>query len=126
MRSWFGLLNQVAYSFSMTDRTLPFHSLLKQGTTFQWSANLESIFQESKQLIIREIEHGVKIYGKSKPTCLATDWFRKGIGYWLLQKHCSCPNVKPFCCVTGWKIVLVGSRFTHAAESRYAPLKVKH
>ena len=26
----------------------------------------------------------------------------------------------PFCCHTGWKITLVGSRFTHAAKSRYA------
>ena len=24
---------------------------------------------------------------------------------------------------TGWKIALVGSRFTHAAESRYAPIE---
>ena len=30
---------------------------------------------------------------------------------------------EPFCCRTGWKITLVGSRFTHAAESRYAPVE---
>ena len=27
-----------------------------------------------------------------------------------------------FCCREGWRIILVGSRFTHAAESRYAPI----
>ena len=27
------------------------------------------------------------------------------------------------CCSTGWKIVLVGSHFTHSAESRYAPVE---
>ncbi len=27
------------------------------------------------------------------------------------------------CCGEGWKIVLVGSRFTHPAESRYAPVE---
>ena len=27
------------------------------------------------------------------------------------------------CCKQGWKITLVGSRFTHAAESRYTPIK---
>ena len=29
----------------------------------------------------------------------------------------------PFCCHDGWKITLVGSRFTHGAESRYAPVE---
>ena len=28
-----------------------------------------------------------------------------------------------FYCVTSWNIVLVGSRFTHAAEARYAPVE---
>ncbi|XP_012943385.2 uncharacterized protein LOC106013107 [Aplysia californica] len=30
---------------------------------------------------------------------------------------------KPFCCKTGWKITLVGSRLTSGAESRYAPIE---
>jgi hypothetical protein len=29
----------------------------------------------------------------------------------------------PFCCASGWKTTLVGSRFTHPAESRYAPIE---
>ena len=66
---------------------------------------------------------GVRIFDKSKPTCLATDWSKVGIGFWLFQKHCSCPLTEPFCCRTGWKTVLVGSRFTHPAETRYAPIK---
>ena len=32
-------------------------------------------------------------------------------------------SAKPLCCRTGWKIVLVGSRFTSSAESRYAPIE---
>ncbi len=63
------------------------------------------------------------IYDKSKPTCLATDWSKTGIGYWLFQKHCQCPSQDLFCCHSGWKITLVGSRFTHSAESRYAPIE---
>lgn len=74
-------------------------------------------------MIISEIEEGVRIFDKSKPTCLATDWSKSGIGFWLFQKHCQCPSPEPFCCRTGWKITLVGSRFTHAAESRYAPVE---
>ena len=45
------------------------------------------------------------------------------IGFFLLQKHCSCPGDAPFCCPDGWKVTLVGSRFTHPAESRYAPIE---
>ena len=41
----------------------------------------------------------------------------------LVTTHCQCPSTEPFCCNTGWKIALVGSRFTHATESRYAPVE---
>ena len=41
----------------------------------------------------------------------------------MFQKHCTCPGAKPFCCHDGWKVSLVGSRFTHAAESRDAPIE---
>ncbi|KAK3748773.1 hypothetical protein QZH41_013512, partial [Actinostola sp. cb2023] len=50
-------------------------------------------------------------------------WSKNGIGYWLFQKHCQCLSTEPFCCRTGWKITLVGSRFTPAAKSRYAPVE---
>ena len=39
------------------------------------------------------------------------------------KKHCSCPSTTPFCCKVGWRITLVGSRFTPRAESRYAPVE---
>ena len=123
VRSWFGLVNQVAYTFSMTAFMEPFRLLLTPKIRFQWSDELQEIFNESKLQIVSEIENGVRIFDKKKPTCLATDWSKTGIGYWLFQKHCVCPDIKPFCCNTGWKVVLVGSRFTHAAESRYAPIE---
>ena len=72
------------------------------------------------------IHQGVQIFEKSKPTCIITDWSKTGIGFWLLQKHCACiktDSKKLFCCHDGWKITLVGSRFTHPAESRYAPIE---
>ena len=123
MRSWFGLINQVSYAFAATERMLPFRESLKPGTPFLWNDELNQLFEESKSVIISEIEDGVRIFDKSKPTCLATDWSKTGIGYWLFQKHCQCPSTDPFCCRTGWKVTLVGSRFTHAAESRYAPIE---
>ena len=123
MRSWFGLVNQVSYAFASAEHMLPFREALKPGSIFTWTDELNQLFEESKAIIISEIENGVRIFDKSKPTCLATDWSKTGIGFWLFQKHCSCPSRKLFCCRIGWKFTLVGSRFTHAAESRYAPIE---
>ena len=50
IRSWFGLINQVSYAFSMTDRMEPFRKFLKPGTPFVWDNEMEEIFQESKQV----------------------------------------------------------------------------
>ena len=102
---------------------LPFRALLKPEMPFVWTAELDTLFEESKSTIIDAIYHGVEIFDKDRPTCLATDWSKDGIGYWLFQKHCPCPSAKPFCCKTGWKVTLVGSRFTSSAESRYAPIE---
>lgn len=123
IRSWFGLINQVSYAFASTTRMLPFRELLKPGSRFAWTDQLNRLFEESKSLIISEIHKGVEIFDKTKATCLATDWSKEGIGFWLFQKHCNCPSTKPFSCKTGWKITLVGSRFTSGAESRYAPVE---
>ena len=53
----------------------------------------------------------------------ATYCSQEGLGYWLSQKHCDCADARPFCCKSGWKLVLMGSRFTHGADSRYAPIE---
>jgi hypothetical protein len=123
IRSWFGLINQVSYAFAASTRMQPFREALKPGTPFIWNEELNNLFNESKTVIVTEIEEGVRIFDKSKPTCLATDWSKSGIGFWLFQKHCQCTSTDPFCCPTGWKTTLVGSRFTHAAEVRYAPVE---
>ena len=123
VRSWFGLINQVAYAFASAKKMLPFRNLLKAGAKFSWNDELDNLFQESKDVIINEIEEGVRIFDKNRTTCLATDWSREGIGYWLFQKHCNCQPTQLFCCHTGWKMCLVGSRFTHVAESRYHPVE---
>ena len=87
-RSWFGLLNQVSYAFSMATHMQPFRQLLKPGTRFVWNDHLNSLFKESKRAIVKEIEEGVRIFNPAKPTCLTTDWSKTGIGFWLFQKHC--------------------------------------
>ena len=99
-----------------------FHQLLISGIKFEWNDKLNRIFEESKLKII-EVQCGVLIFDKTRTTYLATDWPKSGIGYRLSQKYCTCPSLKPTCCNTGWKIALIGSRFTYSAESRYAPIK---
>ena len=123
IRSWFGLINQMSYAFAASARMQPFRQALKPGSPFAWNEELKDLFNESEAIIINAIEEGVRIFDKSKPTCLATDWSKSGIGFWLFQKHCQCTSLEPFCCPTGWKTTLVGSRFTDAAESRYAPVE---
>ena len=87
VRSWCGRVNQVSYAFSVAGKMLPFRQLLKPGTPYVWDETLESAFQKSKT--VSEIAEGVKIFDQQKPTCLATDWSKSGIGFWLL------PNAVP-------------------------------
>ena len=56
-------------------------------------------------------------------TCLATDWSKQGIGFFLMQKWCQCEELHPSCCPDGWRLVLAGGRFTKPAESRYSPVE---
>ena len=123
VRSWFGLVNQVSYALSLTAAMAPFRSLLRPSQPFLWTEAHDTAFTTSKNAIATEIKKGVEIFDPEKPTCLATDWSKTRIGYWMFQKHCRCPAEDIFCCKTGWKVTLVGSHFTHAAESRYAPIE---
>ena len=97
----------MSYAFSIADRMLPFRDLLKPDTQFTWNDELQTLFEAFKRLLA---------------TCLLQTGPRMAL-VWLLQKHCSCNEAEPFYCPTSWKITLEGSRFTHAAESRYAPIE---
>ena len=122
-RSWFGLVNQVAWAHSDSSAMAPFRELIKPKTKFYWDDTLSKIFEESKSLLIKLVKNGVRSFDLSKPTCLQTDWSKEGMGFLLLQKHCKCPvENNPTCCVKGWMIAYAGSRFTTEAESRFSPI----
>ena len=123
VRSWFGLVNQVSNYAQLRDAMAPFKPFLSPRCKFTWSAELEDAFQSSKATIVEEIKKGVEIFDTRRRTCLRPDWSRKGIGYFLLQKHCTCPSGVPDCCSGGWKITLAGSRFLSPAEERYAAIE---
>ena len=123
VRAWFGLVNQVKYYGKVAPIMEPFRHLLSPKIPFKWSEDLEQSFQQSKMDIIDAINEGVQIFDPTRKTSLSTDWSRKGIGYWLRQKYCSCESETPNCCPDGWKVTLAGSRFLRGAESRYAPIE---
>ncbi|CAB4012087.1 Hypothetical predicted protein [Paramuricea clavata] len=64
VRSWFGMINEVSYTFAATERLLQFRQLLKPGTPFKWNSALDQIFEESKSVIINEINEGIRIFDK--------------------------------------------------------------
>ena len=123
IRSWFGLIEQSSYAFSKTDVMQPFRHLLKPSSKFEWNAELNNAFKDSKEEIVKRIVEGIKTFDTKKVTCLATDYSKTGIGFHLLQKNCKCNNLTPICCKDGWSIVFANSRFTNAAEYNYAPIE---
>ena len=59
-----------------------------------------------------------------KETVLITDWSKEGIGFVLLQKHCTCPaKSDPLCCDEGWKPAYCNSRTLALEEANYAPIE---
>ena len=122
-RSWFGLVNQVAWAYSISPLMAPFRDLIKPNKNFYWDDKLDKIFNESKNKIVNLVVEGVQSFEISRRTCLQTDWSEDGLGYVLLQKHCECTLESPVCCSDGWKLIFAGSRFTKPAESGYAPIE---
>ena len=123
IRSWFGLVNQVANYVQLRDIMEPFKPFLSPRCKFSWSPQLEEAFQLSKDAIICTIREGVEIFDMQRRTCLRPDWSTRGIGYFLLQQHCSCSSGIPDCCPGGWRIALAGSRFLTLAEQCYAAIE---
>ena len=90
IRSWSGLVNQVAYAFAVANNMRPFRDLLKPDQPFTWTEHLDYLFRKSTIVIIGRIKQGVEISDQTRSTCIATDWSQEGLGYWLSQKHCDC------------------------------------
>ena len=121
-RAWFGLVNQGAYAFSMAKEMAPFRHLLKPDNKFEWTDAMEELFNKSKDVMLECMKEGVRLFDVNRPTMLSTDWSIEGIGFMLRQKYCNCP-LSPTCCMDGWKLALIGSRFTTPTERRYAHLE---
>ena len=123
IRAWFGLVNQVSHYAQLRRLVEPFRKFLSPKEKFYWNNELNDIFEASKEAIIKMIQDGVQIFDIKRKTCLRCDWSQEGIGYYLMQKHCSCDSNCPDCCEDGWRVTLCGSRFMKKAETRYAPIE---
>ena len=83
VRSWFGLINQVAFAFSKGVIMAPFRDLLKAGNKFEWTEDLNKAFEASKQEIVRLVQNGVQMFDPELVTCLSTDFFKTSL-WWIL------------------------------------------
>ena len=101
MRSWYGLINQVAYSFCKTPVSEPFRKLLKPATPYIWTDELDKAFKDSKLKIINLVKEGVDQFVVDRHTCLSTDYSKSGIGWVMQQKNCKCAAITPRCCPGG-------------------------
>ena len=80
IRSWFGLVNQVAYAFAQSKTMAPFREFLSSKTRkFLWDSTMDEIFRKSKEEIISLVNDGVRTFDPSLPTCLTTDWSKMGL-----------------------------------------------
>ena len=123
MRSFFGLVNQVSFTFSMKDTMAPFRELLRPSAEFYSDERLQKLFEEAREEIVTKVETGVKMFEMDKVTCLATDWSKEGVGFFMFQKNCDCKTVKIGCCKDGWQVVLAGSRFLRQNEKNWCPVE---
>ena len=126
IRSWFGLVNQVAPFLAVAPIMEPFRELLKKpsGKTVYWDDTLGALFTSAKETIKNLAAEGLRYYDTSRPTAVLTDYSRQGIGFLVMQQYCQCTSLEaPACCTTGWKLVLCGSRHLTAAEKNYSTLE---
>ena len=123
-RLWFGLVNQVAWAYSLGPVMLPFRDLVKRDSHFVLDKSLEDAFEHSKKVIIDLAKKGISTFEKNLLTCLTPDWSKEGIGFLLLQKYYIWTTDKaPVCCPEDWRLLFADSRFCIDAERRYAPIE---
>jgi len=81
IRSWFGLVNQVASYAQLRDVMAPFRPYLSPKQKFEWTPELDDAFEASKMSIIESIKNGVEIFDPNRRTCLRPNFSNRGIGF---------------------------------------------
>ena len=132
IRSWFGLVNQVALFLATAPVMAPFHDLLKPSNAtakkVYWDSELQQLFESTKSDISELASRGLAYYDTNRRTAVITDWSKKGIGFVIMQKHCNCVNDINDqsilnCCKQGWRLAFCHSRHLDQNEQEYAPIE---
>ena len=126
IRSWYGLVNQLAPFLATAPVMAPFRDLLKKSANKQvyWDDHLQQKFEESKKVLCQLAKDGLAYFDCARPTMAVTDWSKDGIGFIVMQQYCQCNSVDtPFCCKDGWRLALCGSRQLTSTEANYAPVE---
>ena len=129
IRSWYGLVNQIAPFVATSPLMAPFRELLKPtravGKNVFWDDELKSIFIQTKEKLCEVLSTGLAYYDIKRKTIVVTDWSKAGIGFVIMQKHCNCKDDQEssLCCNDGWKPVYCSSRHLHDKEMNYRPIE---
>ena len=115
LRSFFGLVNQVApFSEEIAELMEPLRPLLSSRRTFDWDSCHEAAFAAARAALSSVFT--LAYFDQTRPTLLTTDASRlKGIGFLLQQKQTD----------GTWKVIQAGSRFLTDVESRYATIELE-
>ena len=92
-RSWFGLVNQVAFGLSSSKAMQPFRDLLKPGMWY-WDEPLDRAFEDSKAAILAMVRDGIHTYELNRLTCLCTDWSKEGTRLHVITETLQMLNAK--------------------------------
>ena len=94
IRSWYGLVNQLAPFLATAPVMEPLSELLKKPATKQvyWDDQLSHRFLQTQNTISQLARQGLVYYDKMRPTAAMTDWSRESIGFVVLQQYCACTS----------------------------------
>lgn len=107
IRSFYGLVNQLAPFVATSPLMEPFRELLKRFShkKVYWDEQLQHKFEEAKRVPSKLAQRGLRYYDKDRPTELLTDWSRNGMGFVAMRQYCSCSERDtPFFCKDGWRL----------------------
>ena len=115
LRSFFGLVNQVAsFVDDVSELLMPLRPLLSSRNEFIWGEQHERAFEAAKAALTSI--QTMAYFDPRRPTSLSTDASRlKGFGFVLRQQQED----------GNWRVIQAGSQFLTPTESRYATIELE-
>ena len=87
IRSWFGLVNQVAPFVAIAPVMEPFRELLRKSPyrKVYWDQRLKDSFIAARDSICKMLGDGLTYYDKTRKTAVVMDWYKDGMGFVISQ-----------------------------------------